>query len=87
MHEDTRSARPAATTLDFVALELPAHWDGQRTIHVADDEGNEAQMTVEGCVANAVRRAALLAQHGLCSRIDLGLDSSGLHIVSVYWES
>ena len=32
------------------------------------------------------RRAALLAQHGLCSRIDLGLDSSGLHIVSVYWE-
>ncbi|AZI44001.1 hypothetical protein EHF33_13825 [Deinococcus psychrotolerans] len=87
MNETANSARPAATTLDFVALELPPHWDGKHTIHVADDEGNEAQMTVEPCVANAVCRAALLARHGLCSRIDLGLDSSGLHIVSVYWES
>ena len=87
MHEDTRSARPAATTLDFAALELPPHWDGKHTVHVEDSEGNAAQMTVERCVSNAMRRAALLAQHGLCSRIDLGLDSSGLHVVSVYWES
>ena len=87
MHETARSARPAATTVDFAALELPAHWDGRHTVHVADDEGNEAQMTVEPAVANALRRAALLAQHRLCRRIDLGLDTSGLHIVEVYWES
>jgi len=68
-------------------LEVLPHWDGKHTVSVAEDEGNEAQMTVEPCVANATRRAALLAQHGLCSRIDLGLDASGLHIVSLYWES
>lgn len=87
MYEDAKSAQPAAATLDFVALELPPHWDGQHTVSVTDDEGNDAQITVEPCLANAARRAAVLARHGLCSRIDLGLDSSGLHVVSIYWES
>lgn len=86
MNETAKSARPAAATLECVALDLPPHWDGQRTIHVTDEEGNEAQMTAEACLVRPLRRAALLAQHGLCSRIDLGLDSSSLHIVRVYWE-
>jgi hypothetical protein len=85
MYESSVISLPA-TTLDFAALTLPEHWNGRQTVQVTDVEGNDACMTVAPGVAPAARRAALLAEHGLCTRIDLGLDDSGLHIVSVYWE-
>ncbi|WP_147364018.1 hypothetical protein [Deinococcus cavernae] len=88
MHERaTLSCRPAAALLTFCAVQLPEGWDGQRTVRVTDDQGHEAMMTVEAPVRDALRRAALLAPHGLCQRLDLGVDSSGLNVVEVYWES
>jgi len=42
-------------------LEVLPHWDGKHTVSVAEDESNEAQMTVEPGLANATRRADLLA--------------------------
>lgn len=78
--------RPVTTTLLFCAVDIPENWNGRRTVQVNDDAGNEAMMTVAPQCAKALRRAALLAKHDLCERIDIGVDISGLHVVEVYWE-
>ncbi|MBZ9715916.1 hypothetical protein [Deinococcus multiflagellatus] len=76
-----------AESYEFVTLPLLADWDGRRTVPVYLADDSELSATVSADVADSLRRASVLARHGLCSRIDLFTDSSGLHVVGVYWEA
>ncbi|MFD1732906.1 hypothetical protein ACFSC4_20205 [Deinococcus malanensis] len=74
-----------SATHEFVAVDLPPYWDGQRT--VADTLDDSAQLPHPAqCLRNTLSRAVLCAVGSLCSRVELTTDGSGVHMVGVDWE-
>ena len=76
----------ATRVIAFAAVEIPAQWHGERTVAVIDEDGETGMFTVPASLVRPLKRAALLADHNLASRVDIGIDPDEMKVVSVYWE-
>ena len=87
MHE--HASLPITNTtrvIAFAAVEIPLDWNGRRTVAISDADGETGMFTVPATLVRPLRRAALLADHNLASRVDITIDPEEMKVVAVYWE-
>ena len=78
--------RPAHFVLDCAEVSLPQDWDGKATVVVSNDDHDPCSYTVNPALVRPLRRAVLLFENNLATRVDIGVDLETFEVISVYWE-